>query len=78
MKIEDMQTGVELINALTKIREANKIFIEQHSLISKGDNIVDMTKIFNKFYDSCNVCEEQIRLLLLQDIEEKVYQAVGF
>lgn len=33
---------------------------------------------FNKFYESCNVCEEQIRLLLLQDIEEKVYQAVGF
>ena len=72
-----MQTGVELISALTKIREANKIFIEQYSLISKGDNVIDMPKIFNKFYDSCNACEEQIRLLLLQDIEEKVYQTVG-
>lgn len=78
MKVEDMQTGIELINALTKIREANKIFIEQYTLISKGDNAVDMLKVFNKFYDSCSVCEEQIRLLLLQDVEEKVYQAVGF
>lgn len=73
-----METINELTNALVKIREANKIFIDQYKVIAKGDNMVEASRIFNRFIDGCEICEEQIRLLLLQDIEEKVYQKADF
>ena len=72
-----METTNDLTNAIIKVREANKIFMERYKMIANNDNAPELSRIFNRFIEGCGVCEDQIRLLLLQDIEEKVYQAVG-